>query len=219
MNNTDSWASVANRTLPYTTTPEERLGPPAPYADIGLQVNLVFRVILGILGVLVPLVPARLLWINGEFGATVHCLSTVTLNFIYVVNSLLWRENNVKEWYAGYGWCDFNTYFFFAFQTIFHTTLFDIMLGLTNKIGSPRVTSLSPKEKNRKDRISALTIFGFPVLQVLLTYLVILQRYNISTLAGCNAVYDPNGVFFVFFILPSPILTVGAAGLAGKMQT
>nr|CCI69947.1 pheromone receptor 1 [Neurospora sp. 'minuta'] len=215
MNNTDSWASVANSTTSYTTTPEERLGPPAPYTDIGLQVNLFFRVFLGILGILIPLVPAKLLWINGEFGATVHCMSTVTLNFFYVVNSLIWRDNNVKKWYAGYGWCDFHTYVFFAVETIFHTTLFDIMLGLANKIGNPRVTSLSPKEKKRKDRISALIIFGNPVLQVLLTYFVITQRYNVSTLAGCNAIFDPNGVFFVFFILPSPFFTLGAAGLAG----
>nr|CCI69948.1 pheromone receptor 1 [Neurospora novoguineensis] len=214
MNNTDSWASVANSTTSYTTTPEERLGPPAPYTDIGLQVNLFFRVFLGILGILIPLVPAKLLWINGEFGATVHCMSTVTLNFLYVVNSLIWRDNNVKKWYAGYGWCDFHTFVFFAVETIFHTTLFDIMLGLANKIGNPRVTSLSPKEKKRKDQISALIIFGNPVLQVLLTYFVITQRYNVSTLAGCNAVFDPNGLFFVFFILPSPVFTVGAAGLA-----
>ncbi|KAK3948785.1 pheromone A receptor-domain-containing protein [Pseudoneurospora amorphoporcata] len=199
----------------YTTTPQERHGPPAPYTDIGLQVNLFFRVFLGLLGMLIPLVPAKLLWINGEFGATVHCMSSVALNFFYVVNSLIWRDNNVKKWYGGYGWCDFHTYVFFAVETIFHTTLFDIMLGLANKIGNPRVTSLSPKEKQRKDRISALIIFGNPVLQVLLTYFVILQRYNVSTLAGCNAVFDPNGVFLVFFILPSPIFTVGAAGLAG----
>nr|CCI69942.1 pheromone receptor 1 [Neurospora dodgei] len=215
MNNTDSWASVANSTTSYTTTPEERLGPPAPYTDIGLQINLFFRVFLGILGILIPLVPARLLWINGEFSATVHCMSTVTLNFFYVVNSLIWRDNNVKKWYAGYGWCDFHTYVFFAVETIFHTTLFDIMLGLANKVGNPRVTSLSPREKKRKDRISALIIFGNPVLQVLLTYFLITQRYDISTLAGCNAIFDPNGVFFVFFILPSPVFTLGAAGLAG----
>nr|CCI69939.1 pheromone receptor 1 [Neurospora africana] len=215
MNNTDSWASVANSTTSYTTTPEERLGPPAPYTDIGLQVNLFFRVFLGILGILIPLVPARLLWINGEFSATVHCMSTVTLNFFYVVNSLIWRDNNVKKWYAGYGWCDFHTYVFFAVGTIFHTTLFDIMLGLANKIGNPRVTSLSPREKKRKNRISALIIFGNPVLQVLLTYFLLTQRYDVSTLAGCNAIFDPNGVFFVFFILPSPVFTLGAAGLAG----
>nr|CAO78598.1 pheromone receptor 1 [Neurospora discreta] len=215
MNNTDSWASVANITTSYTTTPEERLGPPAPYTNIGLQVNLFFRVFLGILGILIPLVPARLLWINGEFSATVHCMSTVTLNFFYVVNSLIWRDNNVKKWYAGYGWCDFHTYVFFAVETIFHTTLFDIMLGLAIKIGNPRVTSLSPKEKKRKDRVSALIIFANPVLQVLLTYFLITQRYDVFTLAGCNAIFDPNGVFFVFFILPSPVFTLGAAGLAG----
>nr|CAO78599.1 pheromone receptor 1 [Neurospora discreta] len=215
MNNTDTWASVANITTSYTTTPEERLGPPAPYTNVGLQVNLFFRVFLGILGILIPLVPARLLWINGEFSATVHCMSTVTLNFFYVVNSLIWRDNNVKKWYAGYGWCDFHTYVFFAVETIFHTTLFDIMLGLAIKIGNPRVTSLSPKEKKRKDRVSALIIFANPVLQVLLTYFLITQRYDVLTLAGCNAIFDPNGVFFVFFILPSPVFTLGAAGLAG----
>lgn len=220
MNNTNSSPNAGNSSyLPFTTTPEVRLGPPPPYTDIGLQVNLFFRVFLGILGMLIPLVPARLLWTNGEFGATVHVMSTVTLNFMYVVNSLIWRDNNVKKWYAGYGWCDFYTYIFFAVETVFHTTLFDIMLGLATKVGNPRVTSLSPKEKKRKNLISALLIFGNPVLQVLLTWFVILQRYNVSTLAGCTASYDPNGVFFVFFILPSPVFTVGATILAGMIRS
>ncbi|KAM7199822.1 pheromone receptor 1 [Rhypophila sp. PSN 637] len=196
--------------VPWTTTPELRLGPGAPYTDPSLQVNLFFRVSLGFTAIFVSLVPAKLLWLNGEFAATIFCLSTAISNFFYVVNALIWHDDNVETWSAGYGWCDLQVYFEFALQTSYNICLFEIMRGLASKVAVQRLGSLTAAEKRRQHIISAIVIFTLPVLQMVLTYFVLLRRYNVSTLAGCSAVYDPNWIFLLFFVIPAPLFVFGA---------
>jgi pheromone a factor receptor len=201
----------------FTTTPQERIGPGPPYTYPALQVNLFFRVFLGFVSLFVTWVPARLLWRNGEFAGTVLCVSLMIINFFTLVNALIWRDDNVAEWYAGYGWCDLQTYIQFAIHTAFNVSLFEIMRGLTAKVSINRVSSPTAKERRRERIISALVIFTVPVIQVALIYVVIGNRYDISTLVGCNPVYIPDWIFFVFYILPTPIYAIAAAIMSGEL--
>lgn len=209
-------AWLLNVPFGFTTTPEQRLGPDPPYTNPALQANLFFRVFLGILAVVVSWVPARLLWRNGEFAATFFCVSVVLRVIGYIINALIWRNDNVATWYAGYGWCDLQVYLNFAMDTAFNICLFEIMRGLHTKIGLNRVTSLTTSERRRQHLISAAVIFTFPVVQVVLTYLLMLRRYNISTLVGCTTIYHFDWLFFVFYVLPTPVFVMLAAFLAGK---
>lgn len=202
--------------LPWTTTPEVRLGPGPPHTDPSLQVNLFFRVSLGIISIFISIVPARLLWWNGEFSAVVFCLNTVVSNFFYVVNALIWHDNNVETWWAGYGWCDLQVYIVFALQTSYNVSLFENMRGLASKVSVQRLGALTAAEKRRQHIHSALIIFTLPLLQVILTYFIIMRRYNVSTLSGCTAVYHPNWIFLILFVLPSPLFIFGAGAMAGK---
>lgn len=202
--------------VPWTTTPELRLGPGAPFTDTSLQVNLFFRVALGIIAIFISFVPARLLWWNGEFAGTVFCLNIIISNFFYVLNALIWHDNNVETWWAGYGWCDLQVYIVFALQTSYNICLFEIMRGLASKVSAQQLGALTAAEKRRQHLISALIIFILPLLQVVLTYFILMRRYNVSTLAGCTAVYDPNWIFLLFFVIPSPLFIVGASTMAGK---
>ncbi|KAK3322344.1 pheromone A receptor-domain-containing protein [Apodospora peruviana] len=198
----------------WTTTPEDRAGPGPPYTDPSLQVNLFFRVFLGFLSIFIAFVPARLLWWNGEFAATVFCITTIISSFFYAVNALIWRDDKIKTWYAGYGWCDVQVYIVFALETCYNICLFEIMRGLASKVALLRIGGLTTRERRRQHITSALVIFTIPFLQVVLTYFIIHRRYNVSTLAGCTAVYDHDWVFLVFFVLPSPIFILGAGIMA-----
>ncbi|KAK4043185.1 hypothetical protein C8A01DRAFT_32675 [Parachaetomium inaequale] len=212
-----------NSTLPpnrwavygFTTTPEERIGPGAPYASPALQANLFFRVFLGIVSLFVTWVPARLLWRNGEFGGTVFCIMLLVLNLITVVNALIWRNNNVQTWWAGHGWCDIQTYTFFALHTAFNICMFEIMRSLASKVALNRTIKPTRSERRRQHIVSALIIFTVPVIQVILTYFSTVSRYNVSTLVGCSAVYYPNWIYLVFYIIPTPVFAVLAAYMAG----
>ncbi|KAL2188810.1 hypothetical protein L209DRAFT_801562 [Thermothelomyces heterothallicus CBS 203.75] len=208
-NSNDRWAQFG-----FTTTPDERIGSGAPHTSPALQVNLFFRVFLGLVSIFVTWVPARLLWRGGEFGGTVLCVMLLVLNLITVVNALIWRDDNVERWWAGQGWCDILTYAFFAIHTAFNHCMFEIMRGLASKVALNRAVKPTRSERRRQRVISALVIFTVPVIQVVLTYFVTSGRYNVSTLVGCGAVYYPNWVFLVFYILPTPVFAVGAAYMA-----
>jgi len=201
---------------PFTTTPEERLGPGPPYTYPTLQINLFLRVFLGIVSLLVTWVPARLLWRNGEFGGTVLCVMLLVLNFQNVVNALLWRDNNVATWWKGDAWCDFQVYTNFAFHTAFNISLFEIMRSLAGKVALHRADKPTRSERRRQNILSAVIVFTFPVLQVLLTYFASFSRYNISTLVGCSPLYYPGWIYLVFYILPTPVFAVLAAFMAGE---
>jgi pheromone a factor receptor len=213
-----SQAYLANIPFGFTTTPEQRLGPGPPYTNPALQANLFFRVFLGFIAVMVSWIPARLLWRNGEFAATVFCVTVVLRNIGYIINALVWRDDNVAEWYAGYGWCDLQVYINFAMDTAFNTCLFEIMRSLYSKVGLNRTTSLTSSEQLRKQLISAAVIFTMPAVQVVLTFFLMVRRYNISTLVGCTTIYHFDWVFFCFYILPTPVFVTLAAILAGKQS-
>ncbi|KAL1844024.1 hypothetical protein VTJ49DRAFT_5775 [Mycothermus thermophilus] len=199
----------------FTTTPEERIGPGPPYTTPALQANLFFRVFLGVVALFITWVPARLLWRNGEFAATVMCVMLMINNLTTVISALIWRDNNVADWWAGYGWCDFQAYSYFGLHTAFNISLFEIMRGLADKVSLSRADRPSRREVRRQRIISALVIFTVPVIQTILTYFATVSRYNVATLVGCNAVFYPNWVYLVFYLLPTPIFSILGAYMAG----
>lgn len=215
----DSQAYLANQLFGFTTTPEQRSGPGAPYTNPALQANLFFGVFLGSIAVLLSFVPARLLWRNGEFAATVFCVDNVIRNIGYVINALIWRDDNVATWWAGYGWCDLQVYINFALDTAFNVCLFEIMRSLYQKVGLNRATSLTTSERRREILISAAIIFTFPIVQVVLTFFLMVRRYNITTLVGCTTMYHFDWLFFVFYVMPTPVFVTMATVLAGKYMS
>lgn len=209
----NKWAAYG-----ISATPDDRTGVPHPYTYPGLQVNLFFRVFLGFVSLFVTWVPARLLWRNGEFAGAVICMAMVVINSFTLVNALIWRDDNVADWYAGYGWCDFSNYVYFAKHTVFNISLFEIMRSLAGKVALDRAIKLTANERRRERLISALVIFTVPVIQVALTYVVIGGRYTVYTLVGCVPVYDPSWVYFVFYILPSPMFAVGSLIMSSEPE-
>ncbi|KAK3990614.1 pheromone A receptor-domain-containing protein [Cladorrhinum sp. PSN332] len=199
----------------FTTTPEERIGPDPPYTYPALQVNLFFRVFLGILSLLITWIPGRLLYRNGEFSGMMLCAIAMIINLQTVLNSLIWRNDNVSSWYDGRGWCDLQTYLLFPLSTAFNICLFEVMRGLAAKCAIDRVTSLNSHERKRHRIISAFVIFTVPLIQMALTYPLSVGRYNVSTLVGCNVFYMPNWIFLLFYVIPTPMFIIGAAVMAG----
>ncbi|KAK4244397.1 pheromone A receptor-domain-containing protein [Corynascus novoguineensis] len=198
----------------FTTSADERIGTGGSYTSLALHVNLFFRVFLGLVSIFITWVPARLLWRSGEFGGTTICVMLLILNLITVINALIWRDDNVERWWAGQGWCDFLTYTFFAMHTAFNICMFEIMRGLASKVALNRAVKPTRSERRRQRVVSAMVIFTIPAIQVMLTYFATFGRYNVSTLVGCSAVYYPNWVYLVFYVLPTPVFAVAAAYMA-----
>lgn len=190
-----------------------------PYTNPSLTANLVCRVFLAIVANLVCLVPLRLLYRNGEFAAVVFILNIEIKNLETVANALIWRDDNIMSWWAGYGWCDVDTYIHNISIGLFVTCLLAIIRNLAQQVGMMRANALTVKEKRRRNWIQALIIFPFPLLQLALTWPLTAQRYVVGTLMGCSWIPHPSWPFLVFFVLPPPVFALITAGYASRSNT
>ncbi|KAL0931647.1 pheromone receptor 1 [Colletotrichum truncatum] len=187
------------------------LQPVAPYARDDLTVNLVFRVTLSFFANLVCVVPLKYLAHHGEFAAAVFVCTVIVLNALTIVNSLIWRDNNVENWWKGHVWCDVHPYIYQTASTIFLTSAIAIMQNLAQQVKLLRVGPVSITEKHRKMWLQFSIIFPLPIIQMGWLYPLSTQRYIIGPLKGCLWSATPSWPFTVFFLLPSPPLALLAA--------
>ena len=187
-----------------------------PYTTPALTANLVFRVVLGILANLVCLVPLRLLYRSGEFAVVFFIVAIELKNLQTVAWALIWRNDDVDNWWPGYGLCDFGGFFHNFTASLYSTCLLGIMRNLAQQVGLMRVNPLTVKEKRRRNLVQALIIFPLPVIQLILTWILAGQRYAVGTLVGCSWVGHPSWPYLVFFILVPAIVSLITVGYAGK---
>ena len=45
------------------------------------------------------------LYRNGELAAVVFILNIQVKNLETIINALIWRNDDIMSWWAGYGWC------------------------------------------------------------------------------------------------------------------
>jgi pheromone a factor receptor len=187
-----------------------------PYTTPSLTANLFCRVFLAIIANLVCLVPMRLLHRNSEFAAVVFILSVEFKNITTIVNSLIWRDDNVEEWYQGYGLCDMGSYFDNFANGVYTCCLLAIMRNLAQQVGLMRANPLSRTEKRRRNLVQALIIFPIPLVQVAMTWPLTAQRYGIGTLVGCVWVAHPSWPQLLVNVIPHFLIPLATSGYARK---
>lgn len=185
----------------------------------GMITNIVFRLVLNLGATLACWIPLRLFHRNRELAGTAMVIATAIMNFYYGVNSVIWPDNNVEAWFKGYVWCDIQLVLWIPLETMNAAAICAVMQNIANQVSLMRASGLTGDEKRKKQLMQALIIFPVPALQALLYYFTIGMRYNISGIIGCQAVFQNNWVFLVFFLLPCPIFAVAAAYFAGKGPT
>ncbi|KAG6115499.1 hypothetical protein E4U14_000835 [Claviceps sp. LM454 group G7] len=188
--------------------------PLPPFTDPSLTANLVCRVLFSIIANLLCLVPLRLLYRNGEFAAVVFILNVQVKNLDTTVNSLIWRNDDIRSWWPGFGWCDVNVYIQNISIGLFVTCLLAIVRNLAGQVGLMRANALTVQERRRRNLCQALIIFPFPIVQLAMTWPLTSQRYLVGTLIGCHWNPDLSWPFLVFFVLPPPIFALITAGYA-----
>lgn len=179
-------------------------------------VNIIFRCILNFGSGVACWVPVRLFYKNGELAGTTMVIAIAILNSYYFINTLIWPNDNIASWPKGYGWCDIQLASWVPVETLNAAAVCAILHNVSTQVSLMRASGLSGNEKRRKHLIQALIIFPIPILQLMLYYFIIVLRYNISGIIGCQAVFAGDWVFLVFFILPCPIFATIAAYFAGK---
>lgn len=189
---------------------------PNTQPDVSALLNIIFRVFFNLSAGIACWVPARLLWKNGELAGTTMVIVVAIINFHFAINTLLWPNDDIGNWYDGSGWCDYQVATWIPLETLNAAGVCAIMYHIANQVSLMRATALSLTEKRRKQIIQALIIFPIPVIELALYWLVVAQRYNITGIVGCQPIYDPSWVFLVFFQLPPAVYSVLAGWFAGK---
>lgn len=187
-----------------------------PYTTSALTANLVFRVMLGTIANLVILVPLRLLYRNGELAAVVFIINIWLKNLQTVIYALIWRNDDMENWWPGYGLCDFSSFFHNFTICLFATCLLAIMRNLAHQVGLLNANPLTVKEKRKRNLIQALIMFPLPIIQLALTWPLTAQRYAVGTLIGCSWVGYGAWPYLVFFILVPLLISLLTVCYAGK---
>lgn len=182
----------------------------------GQLLNIICRSILHFAAVVACLVPMQLFCRSGELAGATLVISGALMNLYHFTNTLTWHNDDIANWPRGYGWCDIQLASAVPLETLVAASTCAILRNVAVQISSLRATTLTGSEKRRKNLAHALIIFPVPSLQVILYFFVIKMRYNISGIIGCQAVFQTNWVFVLFFLLPCPILSLCAGYYAGK---
>lgn len=178
--------------------------------------NIILRCILHFAAVVVCVVPMHLFCRSSELAGATLVVSGVIMNLYHLINTLTWHNDDIANWPRAYGWCDIQLASGVPLETLVAASTCAILRNVANQISSLRATALRDSEKRRKNLTHALIIFPIPLVQVILYFFVIGMRYNISGIIGCQAVFQTNWVFLVFFLLPCPIFSLCAGYYAGK---
>ncbi|CAI6088887.1 unnamed protein product [Clonostachys chloroleuca] len=179
-----------------------------PYTTPSLTANLVMRVLLAVVANLVCLVPLRLLGRNGEFSAVVFIVAVEIKNIQTILNSLLWRDDNTQNWYAGFGICDMASFFSNFLGSLYVTCLLATMRNLAQQVGLLRANPLTAREKRKRNMVQALIMFPLPLLQVAMTWPLAEQRYAIGTLVGCQWLAHGSWPYIAIFVVPNVLVPI-----------
>ncbi|KKA28697.1 hypothetical protein TD95_003429 [Thielaviopsis punctulata] len=175
-----------------------------------LLVNLIFRVVVGTWSLSACIVPLRLLYRNGEFAAVVCIIAIMILTVFFVLNALIWHNQDTSTWWNGVGYCDMNIYLTTACQMSAVGSVFAIMRNLSININVLRASPLTHRERKQKNLVQALIIFVPVLIQLGWLYPITTERYSIMPLTGCYARTDPSWPV-MFFIVPEAVYPIGTA--------
>lgn len=192
------------------------LGNPDLSYDPRLMANAVCRIIFGTIFVIASWIPLRLLWRNGEFAASIFVINNDLLALFFIVNAMIWHNNDMEHWWLGGGWCDIQQYCVWQMTTLYASSVCAIMRQLAKRVGVARMAEYTAAQKRNQVLIQAAIIFPVPLLQVLIASMVQTKRYSITAVRGCGNFYAPDVIFLVFLVLPAPVFTVTAVVFACK---
>lgn len=190
-----------------------------PYTTPALAANIVFRFLLGLTANFVCLVPLRLLHRNGELAAAVFIANIELQNLHTIVYSLIWRHDDMENWWPGYGLCDVGIYFQNFSTSLFATCMLAIMRNLAHQVGLLQANPLTVKEKRRRNLVQVLIMLPLPLAQLVLTWLLMPQRYAVGTLIGCSWISYASWQYLVFFILAPVVVSLITVSYAGKLRS
>jgi pheromone a factor receptor len=146
-------------------------------------------------------------------------LWVMLVNFFNSINPLIWPRDNVDQWWDGQVWCDINVRI--QIGIIVGTTASAAMIvrKLAKVMDTRNITVSTSRESKVKEKMwEILWCWVYPLVLILVYYVIQPARYLIRGIVGCIAAIDPSWPSIVLSIMWAPITTLVATYYAGESQ-
>ncbi|KAF2005461.1 STE3-domain-containing protein [Amniculicola lignicola CBS 123094] len=158
-------------------------------------------------------------WSQRNIAAASLILWTIVVNFFNSINPLIWPRDNVDEWWDGNVWCDVHARIQVAITVAMAACVAMIMRRLANVMDTRNITLSPSKNFKRKERaLECFWCWGYPLLMVILYWIVQPVRYFIFSISGCLAGFDESWLSIVLVWMWGPITMIVAAYYAGLLM-
>ncbi|KAH4126996.1 hypothetical protein HBI62_185620 [Parastagonospora nodorum] len=150
---------------------------------------------------------------QGNVAAGSLILWVIMVNFCNSINPLIWPRDNTTEWWNGNVWCDINVRL--QVGCIVGTTASAAMIvrKLARVMDTRNITVSSSRDSKFKERgLEILWCWIYPLVLILLYYIVQPVRYMIYGIIGCLSAYDSSWPSMVLISIWAPITTLVATG-------
>jgi pheromone a factor receptor len=170
--------------------------PPRSYQAILLPTLALFAVILDI---------PPLIWHARQRNVAAWSVIAwlIIINFFNFINPLIWPRDNLLEWYDGSVLCDIEVRFFVGFTVALASASTMVMRKLANVMDTRNITVTTGRRmRARETMLDLVFCWGYPILLMILYYIVQSSRYFIFAVTGCVAAYTsswPSAIFISTF--------------------
>lgn len=146
---------------------------------------------------------------NRNIGATMLVAWVIILLFFTFVNAILWPNDDLDHWYNGVGLCDVEVKIQVASQVAFPASMACILRALAAVMDTDNVTLTQTRaQRRRRYAVDLSWCIGFPLLQMLLHYVVQSRRYYLYGIAGCVPAVSKSVVTIFLLVIPPMIWTL-----------
>jgi pheromone a factor receptor len=152
---------------------------------------------------------------QGNMAAGSLILWVISAPFFLSINALIWPRDNLSEWWDGDVLCDIQARIQVA--TVVGATASSAMIlrKLARVMDTNNMTVSSSHGTKLKEKVLEIVwCWLFPLLLVLVYYIVQPVRYIIWGIVGCLAAYDTSWPSIVLIFMWGPLTTLVAAGYA-----
>ncbi|KAK5166322.1 a-factor receptor [Saxophila tyrrhenica] len=123
---------------------------------------------------------------NRNIGATALVAWLIMLLLFTFTNAIIWPSDDIPSWFSGTGYCDVQIKLQVAAQVAVPASFACILRALAAVMDTDRAIFVQTKaQKQWSGIVDLICCVGFPLLQMLLHYVVQSRRYYVYGISGC----------------------------------
>ena len=149
--------------------------------------------------------------------ATSLVLWLMFMNFFNSINPLIWPRDNIDEWFSGNVLCDIEVRLYIGAAVGLGASIAMTFRRLAIVMDTSNITIAPSRSHRIREKVfEALWCWGYPILMIIIYYIVQPIRYYVFGISGCVSAYNLSWVSIVLSAMWPPITICFAAYYAGK---